>query len=280
MIKTFKLFKRKLKRKLSRIREKFRQLKRANRAAFIPFLTAGYPNLQSFLDLIRVLASNGADIIEIGLPFSDPLADGPTIQRSSQIALAQGVNLPLVFEMVKQLREEIDLPFVLMSYYNPLYKMGITKFFSEASKAGFDGVIVPDLPIEEANSWVKKAANKIDPIFLVAPTSTLLRIKKITSFSKGFVYCVSLTGITGEREKLPLGLRKFILQVKSVTEKPVAVGFGISNPFQVREVAQIADGVIIGSAIINLIDSEKSRKEQIKILTLWIKEITSSLVRE
>ncbi|MDP3013523.1 MAG: tryptophan synthase subunit alpha, partial [Candidatus Subteraquimicrobiales bacterium] len=184
---------------MDRISRKFEELREKNQKALIPYIMGGYPSYESCKKIVEVMALTGADIIEIGIPFSDPLADGPTIQRASQIALAQNVTTQDIFNLVRDLRKTIDIPIILMAYYNLFYKYGLEKFANGALEAGVDGVIIPDLPPEEASDWLNIAENKLKTIFLIAPTSTDERIEKIASLSEGFIYCVSLTGVTGER---------------------------------------------------------------------------------
>lgn len=263
--------------RLSRIEERFRELRNEKRAAVIPYLTAGFPSLETSERIFRALAEAGSDIIEVGIPFSDPLADGPTIQRSSQIALSQGVTTRDVLDMIGRLRETLDTPLVVMTYYNLFYRYGLEKFAADAERAGVDGVIIPDLPPEEAGDWLKTASGKLDTIFLLAPTSTDDRIEKVALATRGFIYCVSLTGITGARDELSLVLPDFIWRVRSKTDKPLAVGFGISTPEQAKEVAEVADGVIIGSALINVINRGKTQKEQVDKAKGFVEEIRRAL---
>lgn len=263
--------------RLSRIEERFGELRIEKRAAVIPYLTAGFPSLDTSERIFRALAEAGSDIIEVGIPFSDPLADGPTIQRSSQMALSQGVTTGDALGMIGRLRETLDSPLVVMTYYNLFYAYGLKRFVADAEKVGVDGVIVPDLPPEEAGDWLKAASGKLDTIFLLAPTSTNDRIEKVALASKGFIYCVSLTGITGVRDELSLVLPDFIRRVRSKTDKPLAVGFGISTSEQAKEVAGIADGVIIGSALIDVINREKTQKEQVDKAKGFIEDIRRAL---
>ncbi|MDO8886653.1 tryptophan synthase subunit alpha [Candidatus Oleimmundimicrobium sp.] len=249
---------------MSRIKQKFKQLKKNNKKAFIPYVTGGYPSLDACERLIEVLAENGADIIEIGIPYSDPLADGPTIQKASQIAISRGANTKNIFGMIKNLKKKIDVPLVIMTYYNTIYRYGEKKFAEEAAYAGVDGLIVPDLPPEEARSWRALAKkNALDTIFLISPTSSDDRIKEIVSASSGFIYCVSLTGVTGARNSMPLELSGFLSKVRSLTDKPLAVGFGISSANLAKEVSRLADGIIIGSALIDLINDSDIKYDKI-----------------
>ena len=243
---------------MNRIDRKFRDLKSENKKAFIAYVTAGDPGLGMTERIVLTLEKSGVDIIELGIPFSDPLADGPTIQAASQRALEKGVSLAKIFKMVSSLRRKTGIPLVLMTYYNPVLRYSLAKFFKSCRDCGVDGVIVPDLPYEEAKDMIglgKK--NGVATIFLVAPTSTRQRIKKISKISKGFIYYVSLTGVTGARAELPTEVVSNIKSIKALTDKPVAVGFGVSTPVQAKKLAKVADGVIIGSAIVKIIGERK-----------------------
>jgi len=234
---------------MSKISDTFAKYKKV----FIPYITVGDVSLSLTEKLILEMTKRGAHIIELGVPFSDPLADGVTIQRAQERALKRKINIHKIFQLVREIRKKSNIPLILMSYYNPIYKFGVTKFIKEAKLKGVDGVIIPDLPPEEAKDF-----NGIDTIFLVAPTSTNDRIKLITTLSSGFIYCVSLTGTTGAREKLREDIRSLILKIRKYTDKPIAVGFGISNQEQVREITRVADGVIVGSAILEVINKYRN----------------------
>jgi tryptophan synthase alpha chain len=239
---------------VSRITETFNKLRREGRTAFIPYIMAGDPTLARTKRLVKLLEECGADIIELGVPFSDPLADGPTIQAAAERALKHGVTLKDVIRTVKELRKTTQVPIVLMTYYNPVFKYGDESFVRDATRAGVDGVIVPDLPPDEAGE-LRKLARKggLDTIFLLAPTSTPDRLKLVAKSSTGFIYYVSITGITGAALKLDASQRKSIEAIRGLTAKPVALGFGVSRPAEAREVARFADGVIVGSAIVKKI---------------------------
>lgn len=244
---------------MNRIDKKFKQLKKEGKKAFIAYITAGDPDLAATKNIVLALERSGVDIVELGIPFSDPLADGPTIQAASQRALKKGANLKKIFAAVRSLRAKTDMPIVFMTYYNPVLKYGLEKFCKSCKSCGVDGVIVPDLPFEEA-AELKKFSKKtgVAAIFLVAPTSTPERIKKISESSRGFIYYVSLTGVTGARAKLPAEVVSKIKSIKSLTDKPVAVGFGISNATQASRIASVADGVIVGSAIVRIMGERKN----------------------
>ena len=252
---------------MNRIKKKYADLKAEGRAAFNVYLCAGDPDLETTHDLILALESAGADVIELGMPFSDPIADGPVIQAAGQRSLERGTTLPKVLELVAEVRKRSEIPIALMTYYNVVHKFGIERFVSEAADAGIDGLIVPDLIPEEAGELIRPArAADLATIFFVAPTSTDERIALADEASTGFIYCVSVTGITGARDRLPDDLREYLLRVRSKTTKPLAVGFGVSRLEQVRALAEIADGVIVGSAIVRQIEaaSELPRAELVK----------------
>ena len=244
---------------MSRIASVFTQ---ANHIALIPYITVGYPTIATTLEVVPLFASSGCDIIELGIPFSDPLADGATIQRASYQALRQGVTPELCFEVAQELRRRVEIPLVFMTYYNPVFRFGLEQFCSKCAKVGIDGLIIPDLPPEEGEELEKSTKRHgLDLIYLLSPASTEKRIEIVTSRSSGFIYLVSLTGVTGPREGLPEELESFVARVRERTEKPLCVGFGVSTPEQARRIARVADGVIVGSRIIQLLDEDKSLKE-------------------
>ena len=250
---------------MNRIDETFFALRRAGRKALIPFLTGGFPSLDLSLKLSLELARRGADIIEIGVPFSDPIADGPIIQGSSQRALAQGVNLRMILDLVSQLKFRYPTPVVLMSYCNPLLRWGICDFMERAQAAGVDGIIVPDLPPEEAGEFLGASErHNLDLIFLLAPTSSGERIRLISRMTRGYIYYVSVTGTTGTRKSLAPDLRESILRIRKCTKTPIAVGFGISSPEQAKAASSLADGVIVGSALIAQIQKTLDRPDLIE----------------
>ena len=236
---------------MSRIGKKFREIVRGGKKAFIPYIMACDPSLARTHELIGILEDCGADIIELGVPFSDPLADGPTIQKAAQRALAQGVTLRKVIELVADVRKRSQTPILLMTYYNPIFHYGEERFVRDASEAGVDGIIVPDLPPEEARDILAfSKRSDFDIIFLVAPTSTGERAGKVAKSSRGFIYYVSITGITGSKLTMDSSIASHVARIRSMSGTPVAVGFGISTPEEAAEVAAFADGVIVGSAIV------------------------------
>ena len=234
----------------------FESTRAAGRAALMPYFTLGFPNPQSSVEIIEAIAGAGADMIEIGMPFSDPLADGPTIQHSTQIALEQGTTAAVCLELTADLRSRgVAQPLILMGYINPILAFGVERFVAEATAAGADGFIVPDLPPEEAE--LMQAAcleHERALILMLAPTSTSERLNLVIERGAGFLYLVSLIGVTGARSALPSGLQEFVQRVRGLTSVPLAVGFGVSTPEQAQAVGSIADGVIVGSALINAIE--------------------------
>ena len=240
---------------MSRLDETFAALRRRGERALLAYFTAGDPSLAETRRLVAAAARGGADVVELGVPFSDPLADGPVIQRAGARALAAGTTLPRVLETVATLRADVGVPLALFTYYNPLLAFGLKAFARTAADAGVDGVLVVDLPPEEADPLAAEArAAGLDLVHLVAPTSTPARVRLIARRSRGFIYVVSLTGVTGERHELPPGLGAQIRTLRLVTTKPVCVGFGIARPDQVRAVGRLADGVIVGSALVRLVE--------------------------
>jgi tryptophan synthase alpha chain len=248
----------------NRIEKKFIELCEIKKKAFIPFITAGYPNLDITQDLLLGLPAFGADVIELGVPFSDPLADGPIIQETSYHALERGVNLKEILRLVDRVRKSTQVPIALMSYYNPIHRFGEKRCLEQAKEAGVDGMIIPDMPIEEADTLIKEAHRlQIATIFFISPTTTDQRIKKIVMKSSGFIYYVSVAGVTGARQSLPGDFVKNIIKVKGMTSKPICVGFGISTAEQAKSVSQVADGVIVGSAIMKQLMKHNGDKEQV-----------------
>ena len=236
---------------MNRIETKFIELKKAGRKGFIPFVTAGDPDLPTFLSIIEALAEQGADIIELGVPFSDPMADGPTIQASSQRALLNGVTITDVLGLVRKFRRASNVPIVLFGYLNPILQCGLERFRDDAADAGIDGVLITDVVDEEADKISKILAEKdIDLISLVAPTTSDERLEKIAGHARGFLYAVSRTGVTGAQADLSSSAKKLVERVRRLSDLPVAVGFGISTAEQIESVWKYADAAVVGSAIV------------------------------
>jgi tryptophan synthase alpha chain len=246
---------------MNRIDAKFKELRKTGRKAFIPYITAGDPDIGTTGKIVRALESAGADIIELGIPFSDPMADGPTIQRAIKRSLDNGCTVKKVFDLVRALRKDVKVPIVFMTYYNIVYSRGVERFIRDAKACGADGIIVPDLPMEES-SEVSLSGDEygFDTILLAAPTTPRDRFRKIASRSRGFIYYVSLTGVTGARKALASELKSDVIAMKKITKKPVCVGFGVSDAAQARDIASVADGVIVGSAIIKVIEKDLGKK--------------------
>jgi len=240
---------------MSRIRKTFAELKRSGRGGFIPFITAGHPDLATTELLLIELAAAGADIIELGVPFSDPVADGEVIQRASERALRNGVTLRDALTCVAHAKQHIDVPIVLFSYFNPLLKFGEDRLANDAKQAGVDAVLVTDLIPEEAQAWIETLCrHELDPIFLVAPTTSDERLARIARQARGFIYAVSRAGVTGARDEMTRDAETLVKRVRSATDLPVAVGFGVSTAAQVREVWRFADAAVVGSAIVREIE--------------------------
>jgi len=243
---------------MTRLSRTFAELGKRNEAALICFLTAGDPDMEMTERLVIALDQAGADGVELGIPFSDPLADGKTIQAASERALAHHVTIDTVLAAVKRLRRATDIPIVLMTYCNPVMQYGEERFAERCHACGVDGVIITDLPPEEGNRWIAAARREnVDTIFLLAPTSTEERINKVTERTTGFIYCVSRTGVTGVQQTLPPDLQALVRRIRSKTNKPIGVGFGISRPEHVHALVceAGADAVIVGSALINIIQA-------------------------
>ena len=242
---------------MSRIGARLSKVRKDGQKAFVAFLTAGDPSLERTLHAARELDDAGADVLELGVPFSDPLADGPVIQRSSERALKRGTTLASVLETVRALRRDSDLPILLFGYFNPFLRYGLAELARDAKDAGVDGVLVTDLPPEEAGDWLREArALDLDTVFLAAPTSPEGRLRKVAEASRGFVYAVSRTGITGERQALSEDAAPLVGRLKALTGEPVALGFGISTPEQVGAAAAVADGVVVGSALVRFLEEK------------------------
>jgi len=247
---------------MSRIRDTFAELKDSGRGGFIPFITAGDPDLKTTELLLVELAAAGADVIELGVPFSDPVADGEVIQRASERALKKGVTLFEALRCVSNAKAHVDIPIVLFSYLNPLLKFGKDRLAEEAKRAGVDAVLITDLTLEEAGPWIRALRGRgIDLIFLVAPTTSDERLTRIAQQGHGFIYAVSRAGVTGVRNEVPRDAEPLVKRVRAVSDLPVAVGFGISTSEQVRQVWRFADAAVIGSAIVSEIEKLADSRE-------------------
>lgn len=245
--------------------------------AFIPFVTCGYPDLETTGEIVRAMAENGADIIELGIPFSDPTAEGPVIQGANIKALENGITTDKIFEFVKELRKDIKIPLVFMTYANVIFSYGAEKFISTCSEIGIDGIILPDLPFEEKDEFSPQCQKYgIDLISLIAPTSHQ-RISMIAKEADGFIYIVSSLGVTGTRSEINTDLDSIVKVIRENTDTPCAIGFGISNPEQAKKMSDISDGAIIGSAIIKLI--EKYGKDSAKPVGEFVKSVKQEMMK-
>ena len=243
----------------TRISLRFAELRASGELGIIAYITAGDPSLDATYKFVLALAEAGADVIELGIPFSDPLADGPTIQRASERALKAGTTLPGVIELVRRLRDSSQVPLILFGYYNPIFQMGVEKFAAAASSAGADGVLVTDLTPEESVDYrCVLAAHHLDTVFLGAPTSTDERLSAIAAVTTGFLYLISRTGVTGAKDALPDELPALLRRARAITNLPIAVGFGISLPGHVAVLGGLADAAVIGSALVSEIENAKS----------------------
>lgn len=263
---------------MNRIDLLFKTLKREKKKALVPFITAGDPDLATTKDLVLALEDCGAHMIELGVPFSDPLADGPVIQASSHRALRQDIDLSKILVLVQELRQRTDIPIALMTYFNPVYRLGLEKLARQASTAGVDAFIIPDLPPEEAAEWRGLArANNLGIVFLVAPNTSPSRAKFIAEKTSGFLYAVSVIGVTGKRREIPKELTDHLKMLRGITNKPLVVGFGISTPSHVKEIGHLCDGVIVGSALIDLISRYGDRKDGHALMKSFINSLAKAL---
>jgi len=263
---------------MGRIEDTFSRLKSNNEKALITYIMAGDPDLDTTESLISAIERAGADIIELGVPFSDPIADGPTIQRASDRALKSRTTLKKVMSLVKKVRKKAAVPIIVMTYYNIILQYGLKRFTDDAVRAGIDGAIIPDLPPEEASEFVGYARDAgLATVFLLAPTSTEERIKKVTDTASGFVYYVSMTGITGARLANLQEIKGRIPQIQKYTDLPVAVGFGISGPDEARKISRWADGVIVGSALVRLIEDNRGKKQLLTRVTGFVTSLKKGI---
>jgi tryptophan synthase alpha chain len=270
--------------RLHRIKEAMNRIEKAfkNKPIFMPYFPLGYPNLETSIDVIEALAKHGADLIEVGLSFSDPLADGPVIQKATQIALENGITVRQSLGALAKLRQRgVGVPLVLMGYYNPILAYGLEKFVCEAQSAGADGFIIPDLPPEEAGEFIKAIGQLPLPLIaMLAPTTPDDRMERILRQARGFIYLVSVTGVTGARQSVAEGLSELIGHVREHTSVPVCVGFGISTPKQAQTVGALADGVIVGSACVRAIGENRNPVEAARTFAINFREALGERKRE
>jgi len=263
---------------MGRIQQRFEDLARAGETALIPFLTVGDPDIETSEALVLSMAEAGADLIELGIPFSDPIAEGPTIQRSSERALAGGASLNSILELVSRLRSKVDIPLILMGYANPILAMANDRFSKLAAEVGVDGLIVPDLPPEEGEELYGLCNERgVDGILLAAPTTTPARLTMLAERTRGFLYYVSLTGVTGARTELAAGVQQGVEAARRGGDIPVCVGFGISTPDQAKTVADYADGVVVGSAVVDRIERASSPDAAVESVASFIGELKAGL---
>ncbi len=263
---------------MGRIAEKFAALRARGERALIPFVTGGDPDLATTAALVRGVVAAGADAVEIGVPFSDPIGDGPTIQRASERALRGGASLRRILDLVKNLRPEVDVPLILMGYANPLEAMGAQAFADAAREVGVDGVIVADLPPEEGEElYAAVEACGVDPVLLAAPTTGDARLEMLARRTRGFLYCVSLMGVTGARPALAAGVAERVRRVRAISDIPVCVGFGVSTPDHARAIAEHADGVVVGGAIVDRIEAAASPEAAVEAAARFVAELKAPL---
>lgn len=262
----------------SRIEAKFNRLRERRESALIPYIVAGDPSLETTRRLVLELEARGADLIELGVPFSDPMADGPANQRASARGLAAGATLPAILSMVAELRKETQIPLILFGYFNPILHYGCTRLCADAALAGIDGLLVVDLPPEEAAELAAPArASGIDIIYLLAPTTPLSRSQVIAHSASGFLYYVSVTGVTGARAQIAADLETNVRDLRGITSLPIGVGFGISTAAQAREIGQFADAVVVGSAISQLIENNKGSEGLVGVVGEFIGSLKAAM---
>ena len=261
-----------------KIENKFAELKSSGRKALIPYLTCGFPSHRRFVDSAKLLEDCGADMIEIGIPHSDPMADGPTIKRTSHQALSKGLTTDNAFTLMEEVAARTSIPLIVMCYINTIMKPGVRRFASRCSAAGISGAIIPDLTFEERHRLLECfKSSEIDVVFLTAPTTPVKRVREIAAASSGYLYLVSVTGITGARKSLPVSTETFIRKAKAVSPIPVCVGFGISNEATARQMGRLADGIIVGSALLNSIESAANSRGTFQGVISLMKELRRGL---
>jgi tryptophan synthase alpha chain len=256
---------------MTRISDTFAGLRQRGEAALIPYITAGDPDLDTTFRIVHELVRQGADLIELGVPFSDPMADGPTHQRAAERALRGGTSLARVLDLVSDLRRSLSVPLILFTYYNPVFRYGGERFARDAKQVGVDGVLCVDLPPEEAGELKRETDRQdLDLIFLLAPTSSLSRVQTVLTCARGFVYYVAVVGVTGARATLPPDLGEMVRRIRAISPLPVGVGFGISSPEQAAQVAEVADAVIVGSALSQIIETHGGQPDLIERVGMFV----------
>ncbi len=263
---------------MTRISETFAALRSRGEVALIPYITAGDPDLATTFHLVHELARQGADLIELGVPFSDPMADGPTHQRAAERALRSGTSIARVLDLAQNLRRTLTVPLILFTYYNPVFRYGGERFARDARQAGVDGVLCVDLPPEEADELKRETDRQdLDLIFLLAPTSSLSRVRTVLTRARGFVYYVAVTGVTGARATLPPDLGEMVRRIRAISPVPVGVGFGISSPEQAAEVASVADAVIVGSALSQILETHGGQPDLIERIGVFASSLKQGI---
>lgn len=259
---------------INRIDKKFRELRKNRKKALIVYIMSGLPDMELTQELVLKLDNSGVDLIELGVPFSDPVADGPVIQEAGVRVLKKGINLNEIFRLVKRIRKKTQIPLVLMLYYNLILHFGEERFVKIATACGVDGIIVPDLPAEEAGLLIKFCRKRnLSTIFFVTPTSSLERLKQSSRLSSGFIYYISRTGVTGANTQLSAGLGSAVKRIAKFTKKPVCIGFGINNPKQVKSINKICDGAIIGSAVVKIMLENNKRGDIVKKVCKFVRSL-------
>lgn len=263
---------------MNKIDLKFKRLRKNKKKAFVVYISSGDPDINTTKDLVLKLQDSGVDIIELGIPFSDPVADGPVIQNASIRALDNGVTLSKIFSMLLSIKDKVSVPLVFMTYYNPVFHYGVDRFLKTSKECGVDGLIIPDMPMEEAKAIMGKVKKyKMSLILLVSPTTENTRLKEIAKNSGGFIYYVSLKGVTGARKSLSTNIKANVKKIKRFTDKPVCVGFGVSNSRQAKEISKYADGVIVGSAVIKVLEKNLGKKDLVEKVGQFAKSISRAL---
>ncbi len=262
---------------MSRIQSKFEELKNINKKALISYITCGDPDLETTIKLVKAMEKAGADIVELGIPYSDPLADGPVIQRATQRALKNSINIDKIFDMIEELRKDTDIPLVFLVYYNSVFRYGTKRFLENCKEKGIDGLIIPDLPLEERKELFEEMkAYSVDLIPMVAPTSKE-RVQEIVKFGSGFVYCISSKGVTGKRDSFQEGLANFMDGINKYSSIPTAIGFGISDKKSVSKLKNLCDGLIVGSSIIEKLEEGlKTGDVEDKVFT-FVKSLNNAI---
>ena len=257
-----------------RIEDRFNRLKKEKKKAFIAYIPFGFPKVKYTKDIILALQDAGVDLIELGIPFSDPLADGPIIQAATAKALSMGADTDKLFSMLNQLKGKLNIPLVLMTYYNPVFRYGMDRFFRKMRQADVSGIMIVDLPVEESEEYIKMAKSfDLESVFFITPTTSKQRAKRIVKASKGFIYYISVTGITGPRDLVYSPLASYVKYLRTITRLPICLGFGVHTKRQVKEIGSFSDGVIIGSSIVRFIEDNHSRKDFLKRLKKYIKSL-------